>query len=192
MIHKKTTDQLRQERPSLETLHDLPRTPISIVADNLRSLDNVGLLFRLAEVARLEKLYLTGYTGYPRTASDNRPENIIIRHDHRIRKTAVYAIPHQPCEYQADPIPVIQHLKKQGSMIVALEQTKQSQPYNEIQYNLPVVLIVGHERQGVRSELLELADHIVEIPILGLGNSHNAAIATSIVLYHILEKAGQV
>ncbi|MBI3255776.1 MAG: TrmH family RNA methyltransferase, partial [Candidatus Andersenbacteria bacterium] len=54
------------------------------------------------------------------------------------------------------------------------------------------ILIVGHERLGVRQELLDLADTVVEIPILGLGNSHNVATATGIVLYHMLQKIGRI
>jgi tRNA G18 (ribose-2'-O)-methylase SpoU len=98
----------------------------------------------------------------------------------------VYALPHQPWEYIEDPVPLVAHLKEQGSMIVALEQTKESVPYFEATYRLPLTLIIGHEREGIRQDLLDLADVLVEIPILGLGNSHNVAIATSIVLYHIL------
>jgi tRNA G18 (ribose-2'-O)-methylase SpoU len=59
-------------------------------------------------------------------------------------------------------------------------------------YHLPLVLILGHERQGVRQELLEAADVIIDIPILGLGNSHNVAISAGIVLYHILAKTDHI
>jgi 23S rRNA (guanosine2251-2'-O)-methyltransferase len=195
MIQKKTTKHLVQERPSPEQLMKLSRTPILVVADNVRSLDNVGLLFRLCELARVEKLYLTGYTGYPRQAKDRRPEAVILRHNNRIAKTAVYAVDHQPWEYVADPVPLVQGFKQAGKQVLALEQTDQSVPYLKVpvtDYQLPVTLILGHERQGVRQELLELADIIVDIPILGLGNSHNVAVATGIILYHILEKAGKI
>ncbi|MEX0649720.1 MAG: TrmH family RNA methyltransferase [Candidatus Andersenbacteria bacterium] len=167
------------------------RVPISIVTDNVRSLDNVGLLFRLCETARLEKIYLTGYTGHPRIQRDDRPMALIARHEHRIAKTAVYALPHQPWEYIQNPVSLIKQLKEQGNTVVSLEQTDKSIPYHQLsaqQYGLPLTIIVGHERQGVRQELLDLSDHIVEIPILGLGNSHNVALSTSILLYHVLEK----
>jgi len=177
MIHKKTTNELVGERPSAEQLPNLPRTPITVIADNLRSLDNVGLLFRACELIRAEHLYLTGYTGYPGQSE---------RHDRRIAKTAVYAIPHQPWTHLADPLPVITKLKQAGNQIIALEQTEASQPYHTTHYALPTTLIIGHERQGVRQELVDVADTVIDIPILGLGNSHNVAISTSIVLYHIL------
>ena len=193
MVHKKTTAELVQERPQAEELNRLPRLPLNVVVDNVRSLDNVGLIFRLCELARINKLYLTGYTGHPRLPyGDEREEGLIARHESRIFKTAVYAVPFQPWEYVLDPVPLVQGLKKQGHTIVALEQTNQSISYCEALYQLPLTLIVGHERLGVRQDLLSLADLHIEIPILGLGNSHNVATATAITLYHILEKTHQI
>ena len=195
LTRKKTTEQLVQERPSPEEIVDLPRTPLTVLVDNVRSLDNVGMIFRLAELARLEHLYLTGYTGHPRIPDDSREEGLIARQEHRIFKTAVYAANFQPWSYAEDPVPVIEHLKKDGHRIIALEQTANSVPYHKLpttHYQLPTTLIVGHERQGVRQELLDLADTIIEIPIRGLGNSHNVAMATAIIVYHILNETGQL
>lgn len=193
MVHKKTTAELVQERPQPEQMQNLPRLELNVVVDNVRSLDNVGLIFRLCELARVNKLYLTGYTGHPRLPEgDNREEGLISRHESRIFKTAVYAVPFQPWAYVPDPVPLVRKLKKSGHQIVALEQTDHSVSYCEALYQLPTTLIVGHERLGVRAELLELADLQVEIPILGLGNSHNVATATGITLYHILEKTHQI
>lgn len=186
MVKKKSTQDLVGERPKPEELAKLPRTPISVIADNIRSLDNVGLLFRLCELARVEKLYLTGYTGYPTFSP---------RHKRRIEKTAVYAIPHQPWEYIENPLPLVKKLKEQGSQIIALEQTDQSIPFHKIppsKFHLPISILLGHEREGLRQELLSLADTVIEIPILGLGNSHNVAVACGIVLYKILEKTSQI
>lgn len=191
MIEKKTTEDLVSERPDAERLAQLPRIPIIVVADNIRSLDNVGLLFRLCELARVELLVLGGYTGYPKIDNDPRPQGIADRHNHRITKTAVYALPHQPWTYTLDPLPFITQKKNEGYQVVALEQTTSSIPYFEAAYNVPTILIVGHERLGVSENLLALADTLVEIPILGMGNSHNVAMATGIVLSTILEKTGQ-
>lgn len=186
MIHKKTTEELARERPSSIELSKLPRTAISVIADNIRSLNNVGLLFRLCELIRAEHLYLTGYTGRPGQSE---------RHDNRIGKTAVYAIPHQPWTHLENPVPLVKKLKKQGHKIITLEQTDSSVPYHKLpvtDYQLPVTLILGHERTGVRQELIDLADTIIDIPVLGLGNSHNVTIAAGIVLYHILAKTGKI
>lgn len=190
-MKKKTTQELVTERPSAEKLRTLPRVPLVVIADNIRSLDNVGLLFRLCELARVEKLVLAGYTGYPKIEGDTRPANIISRHDNRIQKTSVYALPHQPWEYLENPIDFITGKKQEGYQVLALEQTTTSIPYFEAEYSLPTIVIVGHERLGVREELLELADTLIEIPILGIGNSHNVAMATGIIISHILERTGQ-
>lgn len=192
---KKTTQELVKERPSPEEMYALPRLPITVVVDNVRSLDNVGLLFRLCELARVDRLYLTGYTGHPRTPGDDREEGLIARHEHRIFKTAVYAVPFQPWAYVEDPLPLVQQLKEDGNHIIVLEQTTKSIPYHRVSitnYQLPITLVVGHEREGVRQELVDLADIQIEIPILGIGNSHNVSHATAIVLYHILEKTGRI
>ena len=189
---KKSTEELVAER---EENAQNERTPIVVVADNIRSLDNIGLLFRLCDLARVEKLYLTGYTGYPRLENDERPKDISARHQRRIEKTAVYALDHQPWEYVEDAVPMVRDKKDNGWNVIALEQTDQSVPYHKLQvtdYELPVALIVGHERRGVRQELLELSNHVIEIPILGQGNSHNVATATGIVLYSMLEKLGKI
>ncbi len=195
LTKKKTTDQLVQERPSPEKIFSLPRTPITVIVDNVRSLDNVGLIFRLCELARVERLYLAGYTGHPRTPGDDREEGLIARHEHRIFKTAVYAVAFQPWAYVEDPVPLVENLKAEGSALVVIEQTTKSIPYHHVpvtDYQLPVTLIVGHEREGVRQALVDVADIRVEIPILGLGNSHNVSHALSIVLYHVLEKTGRI
>ena len=195
MQTKKTTDELIAERPAPEELLGLERTALNVLIDNVRSLDNVGLLFRLCELARVERLYLTGYTGHPRVPDDEREEGIIDRHEHRILKTAVYAVPYQPWTYAEDPLPIIEYLKEAGHTIIALEQTDQSVPYHKLEatnYTLPATIIAGHEREGVRQELIDLADHVVEIPIRGLGNSHNVSHSVAIVLYHILAQTGQI
>ncbi len=187
---KKTTKQLVRERPTPEELATLPRTAITVVVDNVRSLDNVGMIFRLCELVRVDHLYLAGYTGYPEEPGDTRPRTVIDRHNHRITKTAVYAVPHQPWMHIEDPVPLVAELKKQGQKVIVLEQTDTSVAYNKLpitNYQLPITLVIGHERMGVRQELVDLADTLVEIPILGLGNSHNVATACGILLYKVLE-----
>lgn len=165
---------------------DEARSPVSVVVDNVRSLDNVGMIFRLCELTKCEHLYLTGYTGYPELPGDERPPAVIERHNQRIAKTAVYALPYQPWTQAVNPVPLVEEMKDKGYKIVSLEQTEDSQDYHRVDYELPLALVVGHERLGVRDELLELSDMVVQIPILGGGNSHNAAAAVGIVLYEIL------
>ena len=167
----------------------MERTDINVLIDNVRSLDTVGLRCRLAELALVNRLYLAGYPGPPRPPGDEREEGLIARHEHRIFKTAVYAVPFQPWTYIEDPVPVVSELKAEGHTVVVLEQTDKSVQYHKVpdaDYSLPLTIIAGHERTGVRQELIDQATHVVEIPVRGHGNSHNVSHAVAIVLYHIL------
>lgn len=186
---KKTTAELVQEGNNRADAGQA-RTPISVLVDNVRSLDNVGMIFRLCELARIEHLYLGGYTGYPRLEGDTRPETVIERHVRRIEKTAVFAVPLQPWSYHPNSVAEVKKRQEKGEMIVVLEQTDRSKPYQTQDYSLPLLLVVGHEREGVRQEIIEMADAIIEIPILGQGNSHNVATATGIILYEMLRIKG--
>ena len=182
-----TTAELVAARPSLEEFRTWPRHPIYLVADNVRSLANVGLLFRLCDAVRAERLYLTGFTGYPSMGpADPRPPYIAERAQRGIEKTAIRTIDYVPWEYREDAAQVIQELRQRGVQIVALEQTTDSLPYTGAPYRFPVCLVVGHERAGVEERLLDLADLVVEIPMYGLGNSLNVAMAFGIAAYELL------
>lgn len=187
---KKSTSELEQEREINRQNLETKRNPLYVIAENIRSLDNVGLLFRLCELARVEKLFLCGLTGRPMgDKNDRRPAWEIERNDRRIRKTAIYAVPYQPWEYRKNSLAVVQSLKRKAVKIVILEQTTDSINYSEANYSLPLALVLGHERLGVSEKVLRQADLTVEIPIYGLGNSHNVALAAGIVLYHILNQS---
>lgn len=188
-MFKKSTEQLVAEKPSLEEFKKIPKTPVHLVADNIRSLDNVGLLFRLSDAFRLEKIYLCGITGYPAgQTGDTRPPHMIERQDRRIGKTAIRNVSYMNWEYKDDAAEVVRERKKAGDLIVVLEQTDCSLDYRTAAYRLPLTLVVGHERQGVSDGVLASADQAIEIPMLGMGNSHNVAVATAIILAHIIPR----
>lgn len=188
-MRKRTTEELVAEKPSLEAFAALPKFPVTIVVDGIRSLDNVGLLFRLSDAFRVQKLILCGITGYPAGSSaEDRPAHIIERHDRRIKKTAIQTIPFVDWEYRADVLGAVREQKDRGNMIVVLEQTDESQPYADVSYRFPLTLVVGHERTGVSDDVLALADAVVEIPMHGIGNSHNVAIATTITLAYFASR----
>lgn len=186
---KKTTLELEKERQlNRSDLFD-KRLPVSLILENVRSLDNVGLIFRLCELARVEKLYLCGITGRPKGGPrDRRPQWEIDRNDQRIKKTSIYAVPYQPWEYHRRGLDLVKKLKKRGVKIICLEQTHGSIDYRRFKYQTPLAIVLGHERLGVSQKIIDEADAVVEIPILGLGNSHNVALAGGILLYHILDK----
>lgn len=184
--HKLSTEELVAGKPSGDQFARQPRNPIYVVCDNIRSLVNVGLIFRLCDAARVEKLFLCGITGYPLAPNDSRPPWVSDRAARQIAKTAIHTVEFVPWEYRESAIAVASELKARGVQIVVLEQTNRSVSYAHVAYRFPVCLVLGHERQGVEDALLDLADHVVEIPMHGMGNSLNVAMALGIVVYEIL------
>ena len=184
-MRKITTEELVASKPSLEEFNKIPKSQITVVVDGIRSLDNVGLIFRICDAYHVEKLYLCGITGYPAIENDNRPPHTIERQDRRIKKTAIKTVSYMDWEHRENVDEVLEERKKTGDSIVILEQTDCSEDYKKIDYSFPLTLVVGHERTGVSDTTLKIADKIIEIPMYGMGNSHNVAVSTAIVLSHI-------
>jgi tRNA G18 (ribose-2'-O)-methylase SpoU len=169
----------------------LPRAPISVILEDVRSLANVGLIFRICDALRVERLYLCGITGHPADASgrDPRPRHVQDRAEREINKTAVMAIPFVPWEYQPSATDVVRHLRQDGYQIVAAEQAHPSTPYGRPGiYRPPLALIFGHERAGVTPSALAVADVCVELPVYGMANSLNVAMACAVVCYEIMHQ----
>jgi 23S rRNA (guanosine2251-2'-O)-methyltransferase len=165
-----------------------PIHPISIVCDNIRSLANVGAIFRLADAIRAERLYLCGISGYPPIANDSRPPWVAERAERHIARTAIHTTESVAWEHRSSAIEVIRELKSNGAQIVALERTASSVDYARAAYQLPVCLVVGHERSGVADPILELADLTVAIPMFGTGRSLNVAMALGICAYELVRR----
>jgi len=146
------------------------RLPLCVVVNDIRSLHNVGSIFRTCDGAGVEKLWLCGITGYP-------PQS-------EISKTALGAEERVAWEYQKDIVSVIKKLKQQHYQIVLLEQTEDSVMYERFQPQAPTCLVIGNEIGGISDELLPLADAAVEIEMQGIKNSLNVAVAFGIVVYH--------
>ena len=188
-MKKLTTEELVGRKPSFEKFKKQKRQPIFIILNNVRSLQNVGLCFRLCDAFLAEKLYLCGYTGYPPLLkNDQRRPHVIDHAKHEIEKTAIRTVDYVPWEHHPNTVKLISNLKKVGVQIAALEQTDQSVDYQNAKYKFPLALVLGHEREGVEDGVLKLADLVVEVPIYGLGNSLNVATTLSIVGYHLFEK----
>jgi tRNA G18 (ribose-2'-O)-methylase SpoU len=187
-----TTAQLVARKPDNARFAELPRAPISIVLDDVRSLANVGLIFRICDALRVERLYLCGITGHPTDqvpGRDSRPRHVQDRAEREIAKTAVMAIPFVPWEYQPSATDVIERLRQRGYQIVAVEQAHDSTPYTHPGiYQPPLCLILGHERAGVTPSAIEAADMCVELPVYGMANSLNVAMACALVGYEILRQ----
>lgn len=141
---------------------------IVAVLDNVRSLYNVGSIFRTSDALGVHKLYLCGITGTP-----EHP---------RLAKTALAALDAVKWEYAKSALQTVKELKRHGYLIVALERGSDSTPIHPISQR-PLAIIVGHERNGTDTSILKLADYILEIPMHGVGVSMNVAVAYGIASY---------
>ena len=148
--------------------------PAAVLLDNVRSMYNVGAFFRAADGAGLEKLYLCGITAYP-------PKKAI-------SKTALGAEETVPWEHDWDAVKMAEGLHCRGFEIAAIETSVHSVDLFDWQPRFPVCVAFGNEVEGLRPELLEMADTHVRIPMLGQKRSLNVATAGGIVLYELLRK----
>ncbi len=147
------------------------RLPFCVVLNNIRSLYNVGSIFRTADGVGIEKLWLCGITGYPPQSG--------------IAKTALGAQENVPWEYRKDIMPLLRELKKKDYQIVLLEQVKGSVPHDEFAPQAPVCLVIGNEVSGISDELTSICDRAVEIDMAGIKNSLNVSVAFGIIGYQI-------
>ncbi len=154
--------QVRQKEPKL---------PFCVVLNDIRSLYNVGSIFRTADGAGVEKLWICGITGFP-------PDN-------QISKTALGAEKEVPWEYRRHVCEIVRELKARGYQILFLEQLAESIPYQDFRASGPVCLVLGNEISGVSEELLALCDKTIEIDMAGAKNSLNVSVAFGVVAYHL-------
>jgi tRNA G18 (ribose-2'-O)-methylase SpoU len=147
------------------------RLPFQVVLNHVRSLYNVGSIFRTADGVGVEKIWLCGITGAP-------PKQ-------KILKTALGAEQTVPWEHRWDVLEVVRELKAKGFRIVLVEQLEQSRSIDGLEIEGPVCVVLGNEITGVSDELLELCDDAVEIDMIGLKNSLNVTVAFGVVAYHI-------
>lgn len=174
-MHRKLTDaELKSMRPVRAELLSAERFPVSVIAENVRSLYNVGSIFRTSDGALIEKLWLCGYTGYP-----PRKE---------IDKTALGSVETVPWEHSTDTVSVIRGLKSAGYSIVALEHTDSSADFRDVEYDFPVCLMLGNEVDGLSVEAVGLCDMAVEIPMYGIKQSLNVSVAYGILIYHLVDR----
>lgn len=169
-MRKLTYEEITGKRYTPEHLKSEPRLPIYLLLDNIRSLYNVGSIFRSADGARITRLYLTGFTPRP-------PRR-------EIEKTALGATLTVPWEYCKNPAEAIQRIKSQGITLCVLEHTSESRPYYLLPRNrFPLCLVIGNEITGVSGEFIDHADFAVDIPMYGTKQSLNVAVAAGIALF---------
>ena len=158
-----------------EAFKSQQKIPLVIVLDNIRSLNNVGSVFRTADCLGIGKIYLCGITGKP---------------PHRdIHKTSLGAENTIEWDYFESITALLKQLKSQDYQLCALEQTDNSIDIREFQStDRPLALILGNEIDGVSDEAIALCDTIVEIPQFGTKHSFNVAVSAGIALWEIKQK----
>jgi 23S rRNA (guanosine2251-2'-O)-methyltransferase len=172
-MRKLTHEEISAARIPPERAKMAPRHPILAVLDNVRSLYNVGSMFRTADGAWIRELLLSGYTPHP-------PRR-------EIEKTALGTTATIPWRHYRDPLEVIAIVRSQGARLCVLEHTTSSVSYDRLsKKEFPLCLVVGNELTGVSPEYITAADLAIEIPMYGTKQSLNAAVAFGIALFELV------
>ena len=176
---KLTARQLRSTVASKKNLQKIKRREIYFVLDNVLDTYNVGGIFRLADALGVKKVYLCKETETPPNP--------------RIKKASINTTEWVAWQYSPSAKHAILNLKSQipNIQIVAVEQDSRSVPYTEIDYRLPLLLVVGNETTGISKEVLKLCDYVAEIPMFGVNKSLNVIVSLSIVSYKAIENLPQ-
>jgi 23S rRNA (guanosine2251-2'-O)-methyltransferase len=171
LIRKLTHDEIGLNRlPAGAPPDPESRLPVYGLLDNIRSLYNVGSMFRTADAAGVRHLYLCGYTPAP-------PKK-------EIAKTALGAVDTVPWSHHRDPLDAIRDLKSRGVRLCVLEQTTSAASVYELApRDFPLCIVVGNELTGVSPEIIAEADMAIEIPMLGMKHSLNAAVAFGVAMF---------
>lgn len=145
--------------------------PFYVICDNIRSLENVGSVFRTADALNVNKIFLCGICG-------TLPNP-------KISKSALGAENWIEWEHHGLTWRIVEKLKKEKVLVVALEQTKNSLIYTKFKPKFPLALVVGNEVKGISPSVLKRADKIISLPMFGKKESLNVAVAFGITAYEI-------
>ena len=148
---------------------------ISVILHDIRSIHNVGSIFRTADGAGVSKIYLTGYTPTPIDRFGRKVD--------AFTKVSLGAEETVSWE-QTEITQLIPQLKKDGVQVIAVEQSSDSVPYKELKLESPAAFIFGNEVDGISDEVLKIVDTVIELPMKGEKESLNVAVSAGIVLYH--------
>lgn len=164
------------ERKNIEEFKQADKTPLIIVLDDIRSLHNIGSVFRTADAFLIEKIYLCGITATPPNKE--------------IHKTALGATETVTWEYAKDVLEVIDTLKKDNVAVYAIEQVENSVMLNDFQVKdgQKYALVFGNEVKGVAQDAVHLCDGVIEIPQLGTKHSLNISVSAGIVVWDLFQK----
>jgi tRNA G18 (ribose-2'-O)-methylase SpoU len=164
------------ERVNTEEFKASEKTPIIIILDNIRSLNNIGSVFRTADAFLIEKMYLCGITATP---------------PHKdIQKTALGSTDSVAWEYAENTLDLIKKLKSEGVSILSIEQAENAKMLQDVRLdkNKTHAIIFGNEVKGVSQDVVSESDIVVEIPQYGTKHSLNISVSAGIVIWDLFCK----
>ena len=176
MNRKLRIDELN--RLSVEDFKQAPKTPLVVVLDNIRSLTNIGVIFRTADAYAIQSVVLCGITARP---------------PHRdIQKTALGATDSVAWTYSESAVDAVSSLQAQGFKVWAIEQTKGAHMLDAFQpdTNIPHAIVLGNEVAGVQQEVIDACDGCLELPQFGTKHSINVGVCAGIVMWELWKKLG--
>lgn len=164
------------ERLSVEEFKQESKIPLIVILDDIRSLNNVGSVFRTCDAFLIEKIYLCGITATPPNKE--------------IHKTALGSTESVAWEYAADVVALIEVLKKEQVFVAAIEQTENSTMLQnfEVPPHQKLAIIFGNEVKGVQQSAVNLCDAVIEIPQFGTKHSLNISVSVGVVLWDLFKK----
>ncbi len=164
------------ERIDVETFKKTKKIPLIVILDNIRSLNNIGSVFRTGDAFLIEKIYLCGITAQP---------------PHKdIHKTALGATESVSWEYVENTLKLVKKLKAEGVKTIAIEQVDNSTKLQDfkIEPDITYAVIFGNEVKGVQQEVVSACDFCLEIPQFGTKHSLNISVSAGVVLWDFFKK----
>ncbi len=168
------------KRITVDAFKAAEKTPLIIVLDNIRSLNNIGSVFRSSDSFRIEKIYLCGITAQP---------------PHRdIHKTALGATESVDWEHVEDTVELVEKLKADNVITLSIEQAENSLKLDEFHpvKDQKYAIIMGNEVDGVQQSVIDASDHVLEIPQIGTKHSLNISVCTGVVIWDMFSKISKL
>ncbi len=164
------------DRKSVNEFKKSPKIPVTVILDNIRSMNNIGSVFRTSDAFMIEKIMLCGITANP-------PHN-------DIRKTALGADESVDWEYFSETKDAVNLLKSENYIIISVEQAEGSVYLQnfKVKKNVKYALIFGNEVKGVQQEIVDISDYCIEIPQEGTKHSLNISVSAGVVLWDFYKK----
>ena len=162
-------------RVSIDEFHEVPKIPLTIILDNVRSQHNIGSVFRTSDAFLVEEIMLCGITATPPNAE--------------IHKTALGSEDSVKWSYHEDTLSIVNQLKESGYIVYAIEQTENSLMLDEIELNegAKYAVVLGHEVHGVQQSVIDICHQCIEIPQHGTKHSLNVSVAAGIVIWDLFK-----